>query len=214
MIINNYINHKKGNVVMNYLKIYNQLIETRKTKTFIGYGERHHIIPKCMGGTNTKENIVRLKAREHFIAHLLLAKSHKTPSLIFAANMMMYCNKKKYTNRTYEWIKTEHSKLVSDLKKGKLLAPSHIKILSDNMKGEKNPNYKGVLHIGKKRSDDFRKKQSEDNSGVKNSMYGKKGKLNPFYGKKHTEEVLNFLAYIGHGVSSALVSDGLGSISH
>ena len=37
------------------------------------YCERHHIIPKCMGGTNDKGNLIDLYAREHFIAHKLLA---------------------------------------------------------------------------------------------------------------------------------------------
>ena len=40
-----------------------------------GYIEGHHIIPKCMGGTNAKTNMVSLTAREHFICHLLLTKS-------------------------------------------------------------------------------------------------------------------------------------------
>lgn len=59
---------------MNYGKIYNEIIERRKKEFFKGYGENHHIIPKCMGGTNKKENIVRLTAREHFICHYLLTK--------------------------------------------------------------------------------------------------------------------------------------------
>jgi hypothetical protein len=38
------------------------------------YTERHHIIPKCIGGTDEPSNIVRLSAREHYIAHRLLVK--------------------------------------------------------------------------------------------------------------------------------------------
>lgn len=37
------------------------------------YHERHHILPKCMGGTNDNSNLIDLFAREHFIAHKLLA---------------------------------------------------------------------------------------------------------------------------------------------
>ena len=33
----------------------------------IGYYEKHHIQPKSLGGSNKKENLVRLTAREHFI---------------------------------------------------------------------------------------------------------------------------------------------------
>jgi len=38
------------------------------------YFERHHIIPKSFGGDNSKENLVLLTAREHFICHWLLTK--------------------------------------------------------------------------------------------------------------------------------------------
>ena len=37
------------------------------------YTEVHHIIPECMGGTSEKENLIQLYAREHLIAHKLLA---------------------------------------------------------------------------------------------------------------------------------------------
>ena len=39
-----------------------------------GYFERHHIIPKCLGGDNSEYNLVSLTAKEHFICHLLLVK--------------------------------------------------------------------------------------------------------------------------------------------
>lgn len=38
------------------------------------YIERHHVIPRCLGGSNQKHNLVSLTAREHFICHLLLTK--------------------------------------------------------------------------------------------------------------------------------------------
>lgn len=41
-----------------------------------GYVERHHIIPRCMGGSNDRDNLVALTAREHFLAHMLLGKIH------------------------------------------------------------------------------------------------------------------------------------------
>jgi len=38
------------------------------------YTEKHHIIPSSLGGTNDKNNLVKLTAKEHFICHLLLTK--------------------------------------------------------------------------------------------------------------------------------------------
>jgi hypothetical protein len=51
---------------MNYEKIYDCIIKRAKTRKLEGYVEKHHIIPKCMGGSNEKQNIVELTAREHF----------------------------------------------------------------------------------------------------------------------------------------------------
>ena len=65
----------------NYYKIYNDLCLTRKnenrTKLDNIYYEEHHIIPKCLGGNNSIDNLVLLTPREHFVAHLLLYKHYK-----------------------------------------------------------------------------------------------------------------------------------------
>lgn len=91
---------------MDYRRIYYQLIEKRQQILVEGYSEKHHILPKCLKGTNNTENLVRLSAREHFIAHQLLVKMYpKVNRLIRALNLMMYCNQQKYTSRQFEWIK-------------------------------------------------------------------------------------------------------------
>ena len=59
---------------MNYQRIYDQIIDRAKERTLEGYKEKHHIIPKCMGGSNKKENLIELTAREHFISHWLLCR--------------------------------------------------------------------------------------------------------------------------------------------
>ena len=38
------------------------------------YSEKHHIIPKCEGGSNKRDNLVLLTYREHIIAHRLLIR--------------------------------------------------------------------------------------------------------------------------------------------
>lgn len=61
---------------MTYSAVYCALIEKRRQHPLQDsvYGEVHHVIPKSEGGDDSKENLVRLTAREHYIAHLLLAK--------------------------------------------------------------------------------------------------------------------------------------------
>lgn len=59
---------------MTYIDFINNILNTRgRFACCDEYHERHHIIPKCMGGTNDKNNLIDLFAREHFIAHKLLA---------------------------------------------------------------------------------------------------------------------------------------------
>ena len=52
---------------MNYLKIYSQIIDRAKNNLREGYLEKHHIVPKCIGGDDTLSNLVLLTAREHYI---------------------------------------------------------------------------------------------------------------------------------------------------
>jgi hypothetical protein len=59
-----------------YTRCYNSIISTAQLRVLSKdiYAERHHIIPKSLGGSNLKNNLVKLTAREHFICHLLLTK--------------------------------------------------------------------------------------------------------------------------------------------
>ena len=59
---------------MNYQKIYNKLINRAKNRNIMGYVEKHHIIPKCLGGEDCKTNLVNLTPEEHYLAHQLLVK--------------------------------------------------------------------------------------------------------------------------------------------
>lgn len=63
---------------MDYQRIYSAFIAHRKTieHSLTGYTERHHIIPRSLGGGNEAGNLVRLTPEDHFFAHLLLAKVH------------------------------------------------------------------------------------------------------------------------------------------
>lgn len=95
---------------MNYRKIYKNLIESRKMRNISdAIYEKHHIIPRCMGGNNNIDNLVNLTPEEHFIAHQLLVKIYPTNhSLIYAANMMS--NRVK-NNKEYGWIKRKFIKI-------------------------------------------------------------------------------------------------------
>lgn len=66
---------------MDYRKVYNDLISKGKLRgldkrKLSYYTECHHIIPKCMEGSNEDSNLVLLTSREHVIAHVLLSKMY------------------------------------------------------------------------------------------------------------------------------------------
>lgn len=84
------IGQSAGKEVMNYLNIYENLITTRKQMIRENlYLEKHHIIPRCLGGRDDKENLVKLTPREHFIAHILLSKMYKDNKALLNAIIIM-----------------------------------------------------------------------------------------------------------------------------
>ena len=61
---------------MNYNKLYRRFIESKQSRPLVkeqGY-EFHHILPKCLGGSNQKDNLVKLTLKEHLKATNTLPK--------------------------------------------------------------------------------------------------------------------------------------------
>lgn len=74
---------------MDYQRHYDSLMAAAKARQKPeGYTERHHVVPRSMGGTDDEDNLVVLTAREHFIAHRLLWRIHRSPEMAHALNMM------------------------------------------------------------------------------------------------------------------------------
>lgn len=145
---------------MNYQRIHNQLISFYQENPPEGYSERHHIIPRCLGGTNEKTNLVRLPARVHFTIHLLLAKIHGG-KLIYAVQRLSYDG--KHGSRYYAWVKT-----------------AFIKQKSIDMMANK-------IMVGRKASHDTKIKLSIVRRGNKNAA-GHKGRIPWNKGKKYKQK--------------------------
>tara|TARA_R110000868_G_scaffold220032_2_gene471140 strand:+ start:506 stop:1207 length:702 start_codon:yes stop_codon:yes gene_type:complete len=142
---------------MNYEKIYQQLIDRAITRTLTGYKEGHHIVPKCMGGDNSKLNVVDLTAREHFIAHKLLCKIYPNNiKLQYALWMLSNC---KTSNRTYKISSREYDAL------RKLIAKQMSLKMKDVPKTEEHRRNNSQSKIGKVKSDETRKKMSNSFKG-------------------------------------------------
>ncbi|AHY25132.1 homing endonuclease [Pectobacterium bacteriophage PM2] len=89
---------------MNYGLHYEKLISRAKSRILKGYKEVHHIIPRCMGGTDEPDNLVALTGAEHYVAHQLLVKMYPgNHSLAHALKILM--GSKNYNNKQFEWVR-------------------------------------------------------------------------------------------------------------
>lgn len=91
------------------------------------YTEKHHVVPKCMGGSNETENLVLLSGREHYLAHWLLCKcvnkndKNKYNRIASAFwRMVSYVNDKHNGNRSYT--STQYQRAKQEAAKAKSIA--------------------------------------------------------------------------------------------
>lgn len=126
---------------MNYNLHYDKLIARAVGRTpVIGiYYEKHHIIPRCMGGTDNKSNIAKLTPEEHYVAHQLLVKMHPEHlGLIHAATMLCVNGSgHRSNNKIYGWLKRLDAEAKSKSQTGKKLGPNKKKGRPSPMKGKK-----------------------------------------------------------------------------
>jgi hypothetical protein len=160
---------------MDYQKHYDLLINRAKNRILEGYVEKHHVIPRCMGGSDEKENLVSLTPEEYYTAYQLLVQiypgNHK---LVYAAVMMTICDGiQQRSNKLYGWLKKhkippmtgkkhseETKKKMSLVQKGrKVSAETRAKI--------------SRIHKGKPKSDEQRKKMSAWQKGKPKSEQAK-----------------------------------------
>lgn len=92
---------------MNYKRHYDLLITRGKNRMLDGYVEKHHIIPRCMGGTDDVENLVQLTPEEHYLAHQLLIKIHPDVKGLARATQLMtvHHTESRTNNKLFGWIR-------------------------------------------------------------------------------------------------------------
>lgn len=123
-----------------YIRIYNSIInkakqQTRKKRQGIYY-ENHHILPKALGGSNSKDNMVLLTAREHYLCHQLIFKHYYSIKevnscykMAIAFHRLSTNTKNKMNSKTYEKAK---------------------QVISRNMTGSNNPMFGNTKRRGTK----------------------------------------------------------------
>ncbi len=152
---------------MDYKKHYNLLIKkAQKRITPECYCESHHIVPRSMGGPNSKDNLVKLTGREHFIAHVFLAKIFSDHAGMAIAVIRMKHDRREgriINSKKYEWIKKAFSERISKFHKNN--TPSR-------QTPEARENYrKATIKLWK--NPGHRENMINKNLGSKNPMFGK-----------------------------------------
>lgn len=133
------------------------------------YHERHHIVLKSCGGSNDLDNLIDLYAKEHFIAHKLLAEENPDNLKIVCAYTCMAFLRNDYEHR-YELTPDEYEEARIVLSK----------TMSENRKGDKNPMYgmsgENSPSYGKKHSEETREKMKRNHADFRGNKHGNYGK--------------------------------------
>lgn len=160
-----------------YSQWYSNLIEKAKSRKLeTAYKESHHIIPKCLGGDDSQNNLVDLTLREHYIAHLLLSKMYEGEASrkMYYALWIMLLQEKKRGSRVFEMyrkmyidrvlktqvISEETRQKISKAKTGKPITKTE-KLLADWERRKIINSGSGNPMFGRKHSEETKKKISE-----------------------------------------------------
>lgn len=147
---------------MNYIKHYTKLIRAAETRiTLDGYTEKHHVFPVSLFGKNKR--IVRLTAREHYVAHALLEKIclkrygdkhrfyYKMSRAFFMMNITAngktqprYLNSRLYQYSKQRFIESNSGPNNFWFGKKRVFSESHLKRLQETRKVGKDSPFYGV----------------------------------------------------------------------
>ena len=183
-----------------YEKWYNQITSRGQTRITDQRTESHHIIPKCLGGSDDTSNLTNVTLREHFICHWLLTKIHqgkhrhqmlKALWMMRAENQNQTRYNTKITSRVYAKLKEEYSVLQSQKVSGKnnpmygekfYRSEDGKRRQRESVIGDKNGSKQDNARkkiadskLGKKRetfSDEWRANMSKSKQGENNNRYG------------------------------------------
>lgn len=163
---------------MTYSEFIDKIIKSRGQWNIANgaYYEKHHIIPRCLGGADSIENIIYLYADEHYIAHKLLClENPQNEKLAYAWWMMHRINRwqdRICSEENYKMAKEIFSQMMS-----KKMSDGNSPFCYMNHSGENNGHY-GKKHsietknrlrelrLGKPMSEDTKRKISETHKKI------------------------------------------------
>lgn len=164
---------------MNYQLHYDRLINRARNRILSGYKERHHVIPRCLGGDNSPMNLVALTPEEHYLAHQLLVKIYpKSRTLIHAAAWMSY---RVENNKLYGWIKRRRAEVL----KAQTFSQATLMKMSATRLGKKLPPFSAEHRANMSKAMRGIKRSPEARENMARARIGNKNRL----GIPHSPEV-------------------------
>lgn len=164
----------------NYFNRYLKLIEHYQCVLVDGYYEKHHIIPRCMGGNDENSNLIELPAKAHYIAHLLLYKAFpNNRKLAHAFGMMIKSNgfqDRKFTSRQYKILREVISKAQTGRKRPDLSERNRKN--RGKKRVEKRKTWRDYYNYEKLSPEEISKKRSKAGRARKGVIMSEQGKNN------------------------------------
>jgi hypothetical protein len=160
-----------------YKTWHDNIIANGKNRVLDCYKEKHHILPKSLGGNNKRSNLVELTAREHFIVHMLLCKFTEgkvNNKMVFAFSAMSFIKNKnrnyKATSRIAEKLKLRFIKILTGRKFSKETLAKLSKIRKGRKLTEEHKRKIGLAGVGRKQSQETILKRISKTTGMKRSQ--------------------------------------------
>jgi len=186
-----------------HLNRYKKFIDALRNQRIDGYFEKHHILPRSLGGSDDASNLILLTSRQHYLAHWMLWKAYGG-AMAVAFDYMNGIKRygKRLPSRVVAALKADVSKRISErpvsyetrekqrqAKLGKKLSAEHVEKVR-------------LAVLGRKMGPEFAAKVSEAKRGRGNGRFGcsmsettkqrigdaQRGSLNHMAGKKHSPE--------------------------
>lgn len=213
------------NITNKYTKWYWNIISQAKSRILPAaeYKEKHHIIPRSLGGNNNIDNLVELTAREHFICHLLLPKMLQNKDEIWKMTyalwqMTMVNGRPRYrpSSKIYEIMRKQMSVNQRGIKKTKdhkrkiglasrgrkpFLGRTHSEASKQKIAAKK-------LGVSTPKSEEMKQKLSNTRKSMNLDFAGEK---NPMYGKTQTNETKKLISAANSGEKNGMYGRYKGS---
>jgi NUMOD3 motif/HNH endonuclease len=153
---------------------YQRFMDALKGQSVDGYCEVHHIVPRSLGGSNDKDNLISLTPRQHYIAHWMLWKACGG---VAGRSFFMMSNLGKYgkvNSTTYAQARENYSeqvkKQMAERPNRPAFTPEHREKLRQAKLGKKqSEQHRQNAHkhrAGKPLSEETKRKISEAKQGI------------------------------------------------